>query len=219
MSKDTRVSPWSHAALYALGIVLLLLSVRWGRSAWEETRLAHASVEAVRAAGETARRDALEAAARAQAREAEAEAKAAELERVVSAQRAEIERLAGELGKTDLYKKHRLQVSAYTASRRECDATPEVTALNLKPVVGRSVGVSRDLKHWLGKWVYIEGFGVRQVTDLMNPRYVQSVDLLVGTEREARKVGRRRAEVVLLGDKPKEVSGGFGGDGLEHPDP
>lgn len=90
-------------------------------------------------------------------------------------------------------------VSAYTASRDETDSDPTKTAFMTKPKVGKTVAVSRDLvKKLKHKRVYIEDVGIRVVEDVMNPRYRNSMDLLVKTKREARDFGRKDIRVVLL---------------------
>ena len=91
-----------------------------------------------------------------------------------------------------------LRATAYTARVEECDPTPEVTAIMEPPVPGWTVAVSHDLKHWLGKTVYIYGLGVRRVNDLMNVRYENAIDILVGTVPEARRFGVRELEVVVI---------------------
>jgi len=58
-----------------------------------------------------------------------------------------------------------------------------------RPVVGRTVAVSHDLKHLLGKTVYVEGYGVRRVNDLMARRWERRIDVLVGSKEEARQRG------------------------------
>lgn len=91
-----------------------------------------------------------------------------------------------------------LRATAYTARVEECDPTPEVTAIMEPPVPGWTVAVSHDLKHWLGKTVYIYGMGVRRVNDLLNPRYENAIDILVNTVQEARNFGVQELEVVVI---------------------
>lgn len=92
-----------------------------------------------------------------------------------------------------------LQITSYTASKRECNNDPFRTATMSKPTVGKTVAVSRDLIHWLGGWVYIEGIGVRKVEDLMNNRFSNRIDLLVATVKEAKVSGIQERRVVFLG--------------------
>jgi 3D (Asp-Asp-Asp) domain-containing protein len=84
---------------------------------------------------------------------------------------------------------HRLRLTAYTARPEETNEDPENTAIMRTPRPGRTVAVSHDLRGWLGKRVYVEGFGVRFVGDLMNPRYSKSIDILVVDVDEARDIG------------------------------
>ncbi|HDQ41580.1 MAG TPA: hypothetical protein ENN39_11205 [Desulfonatronum sp.] len=93
---------------------------------------------------------------------------------------------------------HRLRLSAYTARPQECNDDPENTALMHTPKPGWTVAVSHDLKGWLGKRVYVQGFGVRLVSDLMNSRHEKSLDLLVGDVSAAKSIGVRRNVLVTL---------------------
>ena len=93
----------------------------------------------------------------------------------------------------------KVTVTFYTLSKSECDNTPYVNALGKRPIIGRDVAVSRDLIYLLGKYVYIEGFGVRKVTDLMNARFKNRVDILVGSKKQARRLGKiENVRMVVL---------------------
>jgi len=90
-------------------------------------------------------------------------------------------------------------LSFYTLSKRETDKTPCIGALNTKLKAGRDVAVSRDLMFLLGKRVYIEGFGVRRVADLMNKRFKRRIDILAPNKKIARKLGiKKNVKVVVL---------------------
>lgn len=91
------------------------------------------------------------------------------------------------------------RVSAYTASRRETDADPGRTATMERPIPGWTCAVSRDLAHWLGGRVWIEGVGVRKVNDLMHSRHKRQVDVLVGKAKEAAQITADERKVVFLG--------------------
>lgn len=97
---------------------------------------------------------------------------------------------------------YNIELSHYTASRDETDSTPHVTATGSKPVVGRTLALSRDLfSHLKGKKVYIKGMGVYTVEDTMNPRYARRGDLLVASKSEARKLGvKKDVKIVVLPD-------------------
>jgi 3D (Asp-Asp-Asp) domain-containing protein len=91
-------------------------------------------------------------------------------------------------------------ITAYTPSEDECDGDPENTALMEKPRPGGTCAVSHDLLRFLGDDVYIKGFGMWEVNDLMNKRYKQSIDLCVGSKKKAREIGRTQREVVFIED-------------------
>lgn len=98
--------------------------------------------------------------------------------------------------------KYRITLSHYTASVDETDSNPQETATGTKPVVGRTLAVSRDLfKYLRGKRVWIEGLGVFTVEDTMNPRYTNQGDLLVRTKYEAKKLGTKKVTMIVLPDK------------------
>lgn len=90
-------------------------------------------------------------------------------------------------------------VTAYTARPCETNDDPMHTATMKKPKAGWTCAVSRDLIHWLGGRVYIEGLGVRRVNDLMNERFAQRIDVFCGTVREAKRFGVKDLQVVFLG--------------------
>jgi 3D (Asp-Asp-Asp) domain-containing protein len=93
---------------------------------------------------------------------------------------------------------HHLRLSAYTARTQECNDDPENTAIMQAPKPGWTVAVSHDLKGWLGKRVYIQGFGVRLVNDLMHSRYSKSIDVLVGKVSTAKSIGIKNNVLVTL---------------------
>lgn len=97
---------------------------------------------------------------------------------------------------------YKIELSHYTASRDETDSTPNITATGSKPVVGRTLALSRDLfAHLKGKKVYIRGMGVFTVEDTMNPRYSRRGDLLVASKSEAFKLGvKKDVKIVVLPD-------------------
>lgn len=90
-------------------------------------------------------------------------------------------------------------VSAYTNHPSECNKDNNHTAIMEKPIAGGTCAVSRDLIHWLGGIIYIKGIGVFRVNDLMNERFTKSVDLYIGSKKEANKFGRKPLMVVFLG--------------------
>ena len=90
-------------------------------------------------------------------------------------------------------------ITAYTDRVQETNQDNRHTAIMERPVAGRTCAVSRDLIHWLGGRVYIEGVGVRRVNDLMNKRFSERVDVFIGTVAEARAFGVQNRKVVFLG--------------------
>ncbi len=90
-------------------------------------------------------------------------------------------------------------VTAYTNRQCETNSDPGHTATMEDPVAGWTCAVSRDLMHWLGGRVYIDGVGVRRVNDLMNKRFQERVDVFMGTVEEARAFGNQTREVMFLG--------------------
>ena len=98
-----------------------------------------------------------------------------------------------------------VEVSAYTARREETNIDPENTAIMQKPIPGWTIAVSQDLQFLLGKRVYIEGFGVRYVNDLMNVRYTKTIDILVPTVAEARRIGRIESRNMTLIEPYKTI--------------
>jgi len=93
---------------------------------------------------------------------------------------------------------YEVTVTFYTPRESECDATPFKNALNKRIVVGRDVAVSRDLMHLLGKYIYIEGYGVKKVVDLMDKRYTRTVDILVSSPLIAKTLGKKKNVKVKL---------------------
>jgi 3D (Asp-Asp-Asp) domain-containing protein len=80
-------------------------------------------------------------------------------------------------------------VTAYTARPEETNCDPDNTSFMERPVVGLTVAISRDLSHLKGQRIYIPGFGVRRVNDVMDKRWTRRIDILVGTVEEANEIG------------------------------
>lgn len=96
----------------------------------------------------------------------------------------------------------KVTVTAYTLSPDECGPSMKPYMEDDAAIPGFTAGVSRDLKHWMGKEIYVEGFGIRRVNDLMAASKRGQIDLLVHTKKEAfNTVGKRRqVSVILLDD-------------------
>ena len=89
-------------------------------------------------------------------------------------------------------------VTAYTARYNECDNTPTQTATMTKTRPGVGAAVSRDLIHFLGKRIYVEGVGIREVDDVMNERWNKKIDILVPSINIAKEFGVKESKVVVI---------------------
>lgn len=96
-----------------------------------------------------------------------------------------------------VYHSYTVTLTAYSPSRGETDSTPNKTAILEKPIPGKTCAVSRDLIDYLGKKVYILGYGVFKVNDLMNKRYEKRIDICMG-KKEAVKFGKKENIKVVL---------------------
>jgi 3D (Asp-Asp-Asp) domain-containing protein len=90
------------------------------------------------------------------------------------------------------------EVSAYTASKNETDKSPNETATMKKPIPGKTCAVSRDLKHLLGKNIYIDGVGVRTVNDLTAKRFKKKIDICMTTKSQAIQFGILSKKIIVL---------------------
>jgi 3D (Asp-Asp-Asp) domain-containing protein len=98
-------------------------------------------------------------------------------------------------------------VTTYTPSIEECDSTPLVTASGFKinpnnPKKHRIIAVSRDLKkkYKFGKKIRITGIGKLSgtyiVRDVMNKRYRNRVDILIGKKDKQNKFRKAKLYAV-----------------------
>ena len=103
-----------------------------------------------------------------------------------------------------------LTVTAYSPRRRETDSTPFVNAC-MNRVRHGQVAVSRDLflSNWVcGRKVYIQGYGVFVINDLMNRRYKNRIDIFYMRTSRAYKFGKKKLSVALLNEyAPKKKNG------------
>ena len=74
-----------------------------------------------------------------------------------------------------------------------------LTSIGKRPRVGYTVAVSRDLRHLLGRKVWLKGYGFRKVESLTHRRLRKTVDVLVESKRVAREFGRVKGKMVLIG--------------------
>lgn len=119
---------------------------------------------------------------------------------LISSQEAYITEL--EIRLADKYNRA-VTLTAYTARSRECDASPHVTAMMVKPRPGRTIAVSRDLfdDGWtFGRSVYIAGYGMFVVEDLMHSKHKEQIDILMGSVHEARQFGKIAGKAVLIAE-------------------
>lgn len=116
-----------------------------------------------------------------------------------------------------------LQVTSYRSVKNQTDSTPFTTSTGER-VHPYGVAVSEDLlcphaygKHKVhkkvdcpyynrihyGDWLYVEGYGLKVVNDVMNPRHKQSIDLWVRTLAQEKAVGVKRLEVYVVSSEVK----------------
>lgn len=93
----------------------------------------------------------------------------------------------------------KVTLTAYSADRNQTDKDPFVTATLEKPIYGYTCAVSRDLarKGWLGRIIWIEGFGVWKVNDVMHSRWKNRIDLFLPPQK-AKKFTPREAWAVVI---------------------
>jgi 3D (Asp-Asp-Asp) domain-containing protein len=73
-----------------------------------------------------------------------------------------------------------------------------LTSTGKIPRVGRTVAVSRDLKHLMGRKVYVKGIGVRHIESLTNKRLKRTVDVLVESKNVAVEYGRKKIKMKVI---------------------
>lgn len=92
----------------------------------------------------------------------------------------------------------KVEATAYTPRKQECGSDFANTAIMVRPRPGLHIAVSHDLLFMLGKKVYIKGHGVRIVSDLMNERFTNKIDIMVGKVSDAKEFGVKEVEIVVL---------------------
>lgn len=92
---------------------------------------------------------------------------------------------------------YEVTLTAYTNRPIETNLDKKSAIMKI-PTPGISVAVSQDLSHLLGKRVYIEGYGIREVEDLMNKRFKKRVDILVNSVHTARRIGKKENIRMVL---------------------
>lgn len=76
----------------------------------------------------------------------------------------------------------------------------EKTSLQTVPKVGHTVAVSRDMKHLLGKRIYIQGHGIRTVESLTHKKLRRTIDVYVASNKIAMKIGKSKKKIIVKGD-------------------
>jgi 3D (Asp-Asp-Asp) domain-containing protein len=99
------------------------------------------------------------------------------------------------------YTQRTVIVSAYTPRKIECDDDPYITASGVRVREG-GVAVSRDL-FWAGwtygKKVYVDQLGIFTITDVMNERWTDRIDVFMWNLRQAKQFGvKKGVKAVLL---------------------
>ena len=118
-----------------------------------------------------------------------------QLDRIEQTQQEQNELLRQILENTETV---RVSVTGYTLSPSETDSTPNISAINERPVAGKTAAVSRDLAHLLGKKIYVPGVGVRRINDLTNARLSNTIDVLVSNKQQAKQIGNDVKTVRIL---------------------
>ena len=96
----------------------------------------------------------------------------------------------------------------YNPVKEQCNSQPLITAdgskINLHHLKHNKIkwcAISRDLLYLFPKdkpkRIYIEGFGVYEVRDLMNKRYKHRVDLLLHP-KDSRKIYAKNVKIKIL---------------------
>ena len=92
---------------------------------------------------------------------------------------------------------YHVSMSAYTNHPSE-NGPWKKTYSGTNLITGTTVAVSHDLKHLMGKRIYIHGIGERVVQDLMAKRWNNTIDILMSSRSETRKFGRRKGKITVL---------------------
>jgi 3D (Asp-Asp-Asp) domain-containing protein len=92
-----------------------------------------------------------------------------------------------------------VEMTAYTACKKECGNNPFQTATGTKTKPGRTAAVSNDLKHLMGKEIIVDGVpGTWIIEDIMHPKWHACVDLLFKDRKSAINFGRRKNVKITI---------------------
>ena len=115
---------------------------------------------------------------------------------------ASIDVLTEELSLVRNSRVRKVTITAYSPREGECDEDPFITA-SMEPVRHGGIAVSRDLfnQGWtFGKRVYIPGYGVYRINDLMNVRWSERIDMFFFSTEEAKAFGNKEITAHLMED-------------------
>jgi len=90
----------------------------------------------------------------------------------------------------------RVTATGYTVCADECDSEPQINAAGKKPKA-RDIGISRDMEcnFSMGDTVYIidkdGNLFEKKVSDSMNKRFTNRIDVLCKTKKEAYQIGKQ----------------------------
>ncbi len=93
--------------------------------------------------------------------------------------RWELGQIRGQLDSLSSRYAERVTVTGYNSTKEQTDSTPRITAINTDCREG-IVAVSRDLmeRGWtFGSKIWLEGYGVYTIEDVMNSRHRNHVDI------------------------------------------
>ena len=101
--------------------------------------------------------------------------------------------------------RQKITVSAYHPPSRgiNSDSDPTKTATMKKPVAGRTLAISDELFNlgWLGRRIYIDGWGVGKATDRMDSSVKgRQIDICAPTLKIAKKMGIRKNVLAIVLD-------------------
>ena len=105
-----------------------------------------------------------------------------------------------------------MTVTAYRPVPSQTDSTPTYTSINDR-TTKFGIAVSQDLLEsgeiQYGDVLKVDGLGLRIVNDTMARRHTRSVDLLVLTREEEKRVGIRRCKIwrIRNGDGERKEAG------------
>lgn len=93
---------------------------------------------------------------------------------------------------------YKVEVTAYTASKRECGKKNGKTASGGKVIPNETCSVSRDLKKAMfKKYIHVPGKGLLYVNDTMRKGIKRSIDIAMSSRDSADEFGRKKLVVVL----------------------